>query len=107
MFEGIELQTKFSVISIRNLFSPKEIRFFPDTLKEIEGYSTKLSEVVNFLLRANQLTVSRIFENKKMISPDGIYSVWLMSPGGVYQPICINDEFAFDENENSMYAGLV
>ena len=93
-------------MSLRRLYGPKEILLFPENCLIINHYETKLSNIVNSLLRTNPLAISRIFENKKEINPDGIYCIWLRNPKGIYQPVYINDEFAFNRSWNSVYAPI-
>lgn len=49
------------------------------------------------MLRSNPIIVSRIFENKKSINPEGFYCIWLKNLSGIYEPVFINDDFAVYE----------
>ena len=54
----------------------------------------------------NPLLICRLFENKKFVNPFGNYCIWLKNNEGVFSPIIINDEFAFDKNNQFVYSKL-
>lgn len=72
----------------------------------MRGYSFKLMYVVNFLLKLNPIIISRLFENKKFINPFGIYCIWLKGMDGLFAPIIINDEFAFNTDGDFIYSSI-
>lgn len=79
------------------MYNPHELKLFPNIFKEVEGYSSNLAELINIMLRSNPIIVSRIFENKKSINPEGFYCIWLKNLSGVYEPVFVNDDFAVYE----------
>lgn len=42
------------------------------------------------------MMISRIFQDKKNINPYGVYCIWLRNLSGRFEPVFVNDQFAFE-----------